>query len=139
MYGFHGWIDAQLPNGERRLDSPDDFVRIEIQAALRRKIPVIPVLVGRASVPPKEKLPRGVKPLSRRNAAEARPGRHFQEQLNGIVRELDRLEGLETKRGETELPQSNGSQDTRETPQPSEPATTVEETTSTVGVTETRQ
>src|ERR1700693_4323311 len=39
------WIDAKDQNGRRRLDSDKDYVRIELASALKRDIPVIPVLV----------------------------------------------------------------------------------------------
>ena len=45
------WLDAIDALGKRRLDDAKDFVRMEIVAALRRKIPVIPVLVGGARCP----------------------------------------------------------------------------------------
>ena len=37
------WTDARNPEGQRRLEAPDDFVRIELEAALARDIPVVPV------------------------------------------------------------------------------------------------
>src|SRR5262249_43909258 len=55
-------------NGIRRLDDPEDFVRMEIAAALKRKIRVIPVLVDHASMPSPSDLPEALKPLARRNA-----------------------------------------------------------------------
>ena len=39
------WLSIQNESGARRLDDPRDFVRIEIEAALQRDIPVIPLLV----------------------------------------------------------------------------------------------
>src|SRR5262245_9269861 len=39
------WLTAQDEKGARRLDDPDDFVRVEIARALDRDISVIPVLV----------------------------------------------------------------------------------------------
>src|SRR5262249_18622998 len=47
-----GWIDASDPKTkERRLDNPNDFVRIEIGEALARNIPVVPVLIDGAPLP----------------------------------------------------------------------------------------
>jgi hypothetical protein len=49
------WLEARYAEGpkqgQRRLDDPEDFVRIEIQSALARDIPVVPVLIGQASMP----------------------------------------------------------------------------------------
>ena len=45
------WLNAKDEAGQRRLDNPDDFVAIEIAAALARNIRVIPVLVDGARMP----------------------------------------------------------------------------------------
>ena len=50
------WLDAKDDDGRRRFDNPDDFVTIEIAAALARKIRVIPVLVDSARTPKADKL-----------------------------------------------------------------------------------
>jgi hypothetical protein len=46
-----GWLEAADETGARRLDDPDDFVRIEVAAALRASLRVIPVLVDGAQMP----------------------------------------------------------------------------------------
>jgi hypothetical protein len=61
------WKDAQ---GHRRLDDANDFVRIELASALRRDIPVVPVLVRGAKMPRVEQLPDDLKELAYRNAVE---------------------------------------------------------------------
>ena len=66
------WLDAKDDDGRRRFDNPDDFVMIEIAAALARNIRVIPVLVDGARTPKADKLPNSIKPLVRRNAVEVR-------------------------------------------------------------------
>jgi hypothetical protein len=66
------WLNAQDGHGRRRLDNSDDFVVLEIAAALARNIYVIPVLVDGAPVPRADKLPDAIKPLARRNAVEVR-------------------------------------------------------------------
>jgi hypothetical protein len=62
------WLTSQDESGRRRLDSPDDFVRLEVAAALERKIRVIPVLFGGTRPPRPEDLPPELVLLSRRNA-----------------------------------------------------------------------
>jgi formylglycine-generating enzyme required for sulfatase activity len=64
------WPTIEDENGRRRLDDPEDYVRIEIATALRRKITVIPVLLGSARMPSPRQLPPNLKLLSRRQALE---------------------------------------------------------------------
>lgn len=64
------WLEIQDPiSGLRRLEDPSDFVRIEIASALARNIPVVPLLMGEAPMPPAQELPDNLKPLARRNAS----------------------------------------------------------------------
>jgi TIR domain-containing protein len=66
-----GWLDARDRDGERRLDDPHDWVRLEIERALARDgVEVIPVLVDGARLPPREELPPSMLALRRRNAFE---------------------------------------------------------------------
>ena len=64
------WLDAKNDSGTRRLDDPMDFVRLETASALKRDIPVIPVLVRGASMPHAEDLPEDLKELAFRNGVE---------------------------------------------------------------------
>ena len=64
------WTNITNSSGQRRLDDPNDFVRIEVAAALARNIPVIPVLVHEARVPRPEQLPDNLKDLAWRNSVE---------------------------------------------------------------------
>ena len=64
------WTDAKDAAGARRLDDPGDFVRFEIASALKREIPVIPVLVHGARMPRAEHLPEDIRNLAYRNAVE---------------------------------------------------------------------
>lgn len=69
LIGPH-WVDAQDAGGKRRLDDPLDFVRLETASALKRDIPVIPVLVHEAKMPRAEQLPQDLKDLCFRNGVE---------------------------------------------------------------------
>ena len=62
------WLETKQEAGKRRLDNPDDYVRIEIQTALRKKIQVIPILVQGVQMPSSDMLPEAIRDLSRRNA-----------------------------------------------------------------------
>jgi hypothetical protein len=64
------WFDAKDDSGRRRIDDPMDFVRLETASALKREIPVIPVLVGGAGMPRPELLPQDLAELAYRNAVE---------------------------------------------------------------------
>jgi len=64
------WLESKDEAGERRLDDPNDFVRVELASALRRDIPVVPVLVRGAKMPRVDQLPDDLKELAYRNAVE---------------------------------------------------------------------
>ena len=67
------WLTITDENGQRRLDNPEDYVRLEIETALKRKIRVIPILVDDARMPRANQLPATLAPLVRRNAVEINP------------------------------------------------------------------
>jgi TIR domain/Domain of unknown function (DUF4384) len=91
------WLKSVDSRG-RRLDDPADFVRIEISAALQRDIPVIPVLVGGASLPSAELLPADLASLARRQAVELRDAR-WDSDTTDLVGTIERHLGLQSVRG----------------------------------------
>jgi hypothetical protein len=82
-----GWLEARDEKGNRRLDNPDDFVRIEIGTALKRGIPVIPILLEGTRVPKAEQLPDDLKELALRNGLDVRHA-SFSEDIERLVRGL---------------------------------------------------
>jgi TIR domain len=63
------WLDCVDSGGRRRLDNPDDLVRLEVETALARPgVRVIPILVDGARAPESTGLPESLRPLARRNA-----------------------------------------------------------------------
>jgi formylglycine-generating enzyme required for sulfatase activity len=95
------WLDARVAGGPRqggrRLDDPNDYVRIEIESALARGIPVVPLLVGKATMPGEAHLPDGLKELAFRHAAEVRPGLDFPAHLDRLINRLEKLLALRRK------------------------------------------
>src|SRR5208337_855419 len=81
------WLDAKDAEGNRRLDNPNDFVRIEIASALRLGKRVIPVLVNDGRMPSADALPEPLKPLSRRNAVRLTHER-FKADAHGLLNGL---------------------------------------------------
>ena len=71
-----------------RIMDPDDWVRIEVETALERAIPVVPLLIDGASLPGRDQLPESLWPLLRRNALPVDSGRDFHAQLSRLVRDL---------------------------------------------------
>ena len=76
---------------KQRVDDPKDFVQIEIQAALKRDIPVVPILVGNALVPVEKDMPPELIGLSYRNAAEVRAGPDLVDHIKRLIKGLDYL------------------------------------------------
>jgi len=62
------WLTIPGKYGKRRLDHENDWVRNEIIHALRRKIPILPILISGAELPSKEGLPEDIHGLLNFNA-----------------------------------------------------------------------
>jgi hypothetical protein len=69
------WLTITDAQGRRRLDDSNDFVRLEIEAALARNVRIIPILVDGARMPTTEELPDSLARLARRQALELSPSR----------------------------------------------------------------
>ena len=81
------WLTAADSKGKRRLDDTHDYVRIEIASALKRDIPVIPVLIDGAEMPTEGDLPEDLASLARRHALELRHTR-FASDADAVVSAL---------------------------------------------------
>jgi hypothetical protein len=103
------WSSVTDLNGRRRLDNPDDFVRLEIEAALQKDVKVIPVLVQKAEMPGSDELPKPLSPLARRHAIEVSDER-FHYDTRRLIRRIEELErtlrqtGPETHDGQAAKP-----------------------------------
>ncbi|HQX01715.1 MAG TPA: toll/interleukin-1 receptor domain-containing protein [Anaerolineales bacterium] len=83
------WESIADAKGNRRLDDPNDFVRLEVEAGLKRtdKI-VIPVLVENAPMPNAANLPESLRELCYRNAISVRQDPDFHNDTQKLIREI---------------------------------------------------
>ncbi|TXI38018.1 MAG: TIR domain-containing protein [Nitrosomonas sp.] len=95
LIGAH-WLDIAEANGQRRLDDPGDWVRLEIAALLERDIRVIPVLVGGATLPKSTQLPECLVPLTRRQAIEITSHARFHADADKLIKALEKIVGVQT-------------------------------------------
>ena len=82
------WLAVKDATGQRRLDRPDDLVRLEVASALNRGIQVIPVLVGGAEMPQAADLPHDLLKLARLQALEVSDVR-FHHDVHQLIQALD--------------------------------------------------
>ena len=87
------WLTITDPQGQRRLDNPEDFVRLEIVTALERGIRMIPVLVGGASMPRSTELPDVLQSFARCQAFVV--GDRFGPDVDRLIKELEKILGME--------------------------------------------
>lgn len=85
------WLGAGSEAGRSRMDDPRDFVRLEVEAALQRDIPVIPVFVDNALMPAEEVLPASLKELVYRNGIAVGHDPHFHLDVDRLIKNLKRL------------------------------------------------
>jgi TIR domain-containing protein len=84
------WLTIEDENGKRRLDNPNDFVRLEIVQALKHSIHVIPILVDNTPMPSADLLPDDLKHLVRRQALEV-DAKRFRHDVNVLLNELHKI------------------------------------------------
>jgi hypothetical protein len=78
-------------SGRLRLTDKTDWVRIEIEAALAKKISVIPVLIDGAALPAPADLPEGLRNLAFRQAAPVDCARDFHPHMDRLIKAMDKL------------------------------------------------
>lgn len=85
------WATTLDDRGHARLADPNDYVRLELETALRRPdVRVIPLLVAGASMPDPDDLPESMRTLARRNALELSDLR-WRDDVRRLVSTLDEL------------------------------------------------
>jgi hypothetical protein len=89
------WL-GQRPDGKPRLFDPGDPVRIEIETALKSKVPIFPLLVNGATMPEENELPEALSELHYNNAAKVDSGQDFRMHMGRIVASIDASLGPST-------------------------------------------
>jgi CheY-like chemotaxis protein len=84
------WLSATDSEGHRRLDDPNDTVRVALRAALAAEMVVIPVLVEGASPPSPRDLPEDLMGLATRQAIELSTER-WQYDVSRLVQALQEI------------------------------------------------
>ncbi len=87
------WLNITDADGKRRLDNPGDFVRIEVESALRRDdCVVVPVLIDGAPMPTEAQLPGDLGQLAYKNAIVVRDDPDFNRDMDRLIRGLRRYD-----------------------------------------------
>lgn len=85
------WVDIRdKVTNEKRLNNPADFVRLEIESAIKEGIAIIPVLVDKANMPHLDDLPESIKSLGYRNALDLSE-ENFEEQIQKLIKRLEEI------------------------------------------------
>lgn len=87
------WLTTTDARGQRRLDDPNDLVRIEVETALRTGKPIIPLTVAQAAMCSVSDLPESLRPLVFRNGMTVRPDPDFHRDLSQLIAVLEGLSG----------------------------------------------
>lgn len=106
------WLNAADAQGHRRLDDPNDFVRIEIASALSGNTLVVPTLLNGTMMPNEAALPDNLKALTRRNAVSVRQDPDFHPDMDRLIVNLEAYfesQGIPAGRSQTTVPAGDAS------------------------------
>lgn len=84
------WVGAS-GGGPGRIQQESDAVRVEIETALRRRLPLIPVLIGNTIMPGSDQLPPSLKDFAFRNAVRVDTGQDFDYHMERLIRSVDAM------------------------------------------------
>ena len=82
------WLELKNKEGKSRLFDARDYVRIEIELALKRNIPVVPLLVRGARLPDDGEIPESIRSLVYRAGLPVRPDPDFHNDMDRLLESL---------------------------------------------------
>jgi hypothetical protein len=88
-----GWLTAATPGGSRRLDDPQDLVRLEVETGIALGKPLIPLLLSNTAMPSARDLPPTMQALISHNGLPVRPDPDFHLDLDRLIIRLAELLG----------------------------------------------
>jgi hypothetical protein len=100
------WLGARSGTSDR-IQEESDAVRVEIETALRRRTPLIPILIGTTTMPSTDQLPPSLKDFAFRNAVRVDTGQDFDYHMDRLIRSMDSMLSVPQKSppsGETRTP-----------------------------------
>jgi WD40 repeat protein len=100
------WLGA-AGGGVERIHQESDAVRVEIETALRRRTPLLPILIGNTEMPSPDRLPPSLKDFAFRNALRVDTGQDFDYHMDRLIRSIDGILNQSPKSpasGETKIP-----------------------------------
>lgn len=86
------WLTIEDDKGNRRVDSPTDFPRLELEAAFDRNIRVIPLYVRGAAPPSEDELPPSLQRLANKNGLPIRPDPDFDNDMHRLTEAMRRAD-----------------------------------------------
>jgi hypothetical protein len=81
------------PEWQSRIRKEDDVVRIEIEAAIASRIPVLPVLIGTTPMPRPDELPPSISSITLQNAAVVGVSRDFHAHMQSLLVKIEAILG----------------------------------------------
>jgi formylglycine-generating enzyme required for sulfatase activity len=84
------WL-GRSKGGRSRIMDDTDPVRIEVETALSKGVPTIPILVGQTNMPKPDQLPESLRNFAFINAAPVDTGRDFHRDLNRIIAAINAI------------------------------------------------
>jgi hypothetical protein len=84
------WLAYRGSKSKRRLDDPNDYVRLEIQASLKKGIRIIPIFVQCAKMPGVDSLPEDIRKLTRKQGFDLRDNR-WNDDVTAFISSLERM------------------------------------------------
>src|SRR5271156_588127 len=85
------WLGMASDGSADRIQEESDPVRVEVETALRRRVPLIPILIGATKMPNSDQLPPSLKDFAFRNAVKVDTGQDFDYHMDRLIRSMDAI------------------------------------------------